>query len=761
MIVRARELRHAYGDRVTLDGVSFELASRARVALTGRNGAGKTTLLRVLLGEIAPDSGELEIVPGTRLGSLVQDPIFPPEMTVASVIRRALGHLHDLEARLRAVEERLAIGENALAEWSHLHDAFEQAGGYAGEARAARALAALRLNDFLNREAATLSGGERTRLALAAALVDQPDLLVLDEPTNHLDIGMREWLEAYLAAYPGALLIVSHDRALLDAVAGETWHLERGRLHAYRGGYSRARERRLEERRLQDKQHRLGSAEARRLERASERVGAWGRNNERLARRARAIARRAERARDEMVEAPLRERQITMALAAGDARARTLVRADHLSKHYGGRTIVEDARLRVRAGDRIALLAPNGAGKTTLLRMLLGEVHSDDARAEVRFTEGVQPSYFDQTYHGLSPNRPLLAQLSLRVGEGPGKALLGRYGFRPEDWPKRPAELSGGERARAGLALIAATRADLLVLDEPTNHLDVETLELLEDALAAYPGSLLFVTHDRAFAAQVATRVLGIEEHALLEYEGGFEGYARARRGEAATLDPGRVLVEEEAPPPEPPDPLVVTAALEERLITVESQLLRRDLTEREADRLRRERDGAVDELSALYAERWAAPLEYSHAVRSGPLRVLADLHHGGWRFWARKAEGCPGLVGSIERGQLTLVWDDDTEGALPWFRRSLLEGAGAIAFEHLGVRRVLLPPGDDCAFAGADVTRHETPEGRLVDRRAYEQSLGMPRPTTPRRPRWRFHPDYHAWARARAYRKARRKGKR
>jgi hypothetical protein len=193
----------------------------------------------------------------------------------------------------------------------------------------------------------------------------------------------------------------------------------------------------------------------------------------------------------------------------------------------------------------------------------------------------------------------------------------------------------------------------------------------------------------------------------------------------------------------------------------VESQLLRRDLTEREADRLRRERDGAVDELSVLYAERWAAPLEYSHAVRSGPLQVLADPHQGGWRFWARKAEDCPGLVGNIERGQLSLVWDGDTEGALPWFRRSLLAGAGAIAFEHLGARRVLLPSGDDCAFAGAGVALRETPEGRLVDRRAYEQSLGLPRPATARRPRWRFHPDYHDWARARAYQKARRKGKR
>ncbi|HWG85513.1 MAG TPA: ABC-F family ATP-binding cassette domain-containing protein, partial [Deinococcales bacterium] len=656
------------------------------------------------------------------------------------------------------LEARMAAGEEALAAWSEALETFERAGGYAGGARAGRAVGALRLGGFLEREANSLSGGERTRLALAAALVDQPDLLVLDEPTNHLDIGMREWLEGHLAGYPGALLVVSHDRALLDAVAQETWHLERGRLSTYRGGYTRAREQRLEDRRLQDKHARLGKGEVRRLERAAGQVAAWGRNNERLAKRARAIARRAERAREGLVEAPLRERQITMALAAGDARARTLLRADHLSKAYGERVILRDARLRVRAGDRIALLAPNGAGKTTLLRLLLGEAFSDDPVAEVRFSEGVQPAYFDQTYHGLSPKRPLLAQLALRVGEGPAKALLGRYGFRPEDWPKRPAELSGGERARAGLALVAATRADLLVLDEPTNHLDVETLELLEDALSAYPGSLLFVTHDRSFAGHVATRVLGIEEQRLVEYEGGFEGYQRARRGDAATVDPGRLLVEEEQPPPEPEDPAARMDRLEDRLARLDESLLRRDLSEREAERLRRDRDDARETLSVLYAERWGAPLEFSHAARSGMLTVLADPDGEGWRFWAREADGCPQLAGRSERGIFRLEWQGETEGALAWFRRSLLEGAAVIALEHLGAPRVLLPPGDDGAFARCRGPLRETSVGRLLERRAYEGWLGFPRPLPARVPRLRFHPRFEDWARARAYRKARRR---
>jgi ATP-binding cassette subfamily F protein 3 len=583
---------------------------------------------------------------------------------------------------------------------------------------------------------------------------------VLDEPTNHLDIAMREWLEGRLRDYRGAVLVVSHDRTLLDAVAAETWHLERGNLNVYRGGYSRARERRLEERRVRGKHARLGSAEVGRLEAAASRVAAWGKNNDRLARRARAIARRAERAKEGLVEAPVRERQIAMALQAGDARARTLVRASGLSKRYEGRVVLEGAALRVRAGDRVALLAPNGAGKTTLLRLLLGEVGSDDPEGEVRFADGVQPAYFDQTYHGLAPERPILAQLALRVGEGAAKALLGRYGFRPEDWPKRPRELSGGERARAGLALVAATRADLLVLDEPTNHLDVEALESLEEALLAYPGSLLFVTHDRAFAGRVAGRVLTIEGGRLLELEGGFEGYLRTRRGEARTLDPGRLLEGELAPPAPLPDPRREMERLEERLSEIEADLLRVGLSEREAERARLERDRGRERLGELYADLWAAPLQYAHRLRVRGLEVRADGDGGGWRFWARGAEGCPWLEGEAEGEAFRLAWSGEGE-ALPWFRAALLEGAAGIALERLGAHLALLPDGDDRAYErpGRPSPIDPRPDGsRVLTGASYAAWLGLFRPQAHRRPRLVFHPDYAHWARARRLRTAARR---
>ena len=785
VLVNAHDIRHAYGDRVTLDGASFELGARSRVALTGRNGAGKTTLLRVILGQVRPDSGELEFAAGLRVGSLEQDPIYVPGLSVSDVVRTSLGHVRDLEVRLRSLEAELETNPDASLDYARTLDAFERAGGYSAESRAGRVLAALRLTEFLDREAVTLSGGERTRLSLACALCDQPDLLVLDEPTNHLDIGMREWLEANLREYPGAVLVVSHDRALLDAVANETWHLERGKLARYRGGYSRARAQRLEERRVRQRQNRLGTSEVRRLEGASKRVATWGQSNAKLAKRAKAIEKRAERARDTLIEAPTRERRIAMSLESGNARARVIVRAEHVFKTYGSRRILHDANLRVRAGDRIALIAPNGAGKTTLLRILLGDLAPDAQNAVqdgvpdtlehavqddllergsalepvVRFSDGVQPAYFDQTYHGLKPGAVVFGQLAARVGDAGAKALLGRYGFRVDDWPKTPRELSGGERARAGLALIAATRADLLVLDEPTNHLDVEALESLEEALHAYPGSVLFVTHDRAFARAVATRVLSIHDGHLMEFADGFEGYERFRRGErepSGTLDPGRLFEDEiEAPAPPPPDPKILMARLEERLNELDAIFLRGGLTNREYDRLKIEESRSLSRLFELYAARWSALHEYDYTARSGASIVHANRMGDAWHFAARGADGCPALVGKLDGGTFYLAWLEPEDAALDWFRSSLMLGATRLAIEHLGAQTVIAPPGTE---RGLRAWRTLENGFRKRSSAEYALGIGLIRPWISRKKKLRFHPNFSDWARARRLRQRRTK---
>ena len=690
MLLRATEIRLNYAEKTILGGVSLLLESKNRVALTGRNGSGKTSLLKILMQTLKPDSGSLEVF--GRLGWLEQDPNFAG-LTVQAVMQQAMTHLQQLEAHLRLLEQTANIGE----EWAVTLEAFEQAGGYVAQARAEATLEALGLTEFLDRQADSLSGGERTRLALAAVLIAQPDVLLLDEPTNHLDIDMRIFLEKRLLEYNGAVLIVSHDRRLLDAVCQETLHLERGELTRYAGGYSKSRAARLEARRIQAKTARIGGFELRRLRSAAKTVAAWGVNNAKLARRAKALASRAERLT--VVDAPIKERVLRMQLQSNEPKAKLVLRAERISKTFGQKNILAKADLRLRTGDRVALLAKNGAGKTTLLRILLGELPPDIPDPleppEVRYADGVTVAYFDQNYHGLNQKEPVLDQLSARVGTRSAVALLGRYGFPPEMQSRIPSTLSGGERARAGLALIAATRADVLILDEPTNHLDVETLEALEEAILGYPGSVLFVTHDRSFAKVVATRVMTIDNGQLLEFEQGFNGYEKFRKGERRTLDPARLLAGENPPPP----PKIYTPEqqlqlLEERDVELEDLFLHRGLTEREWQRYRIEARAILERLGELHADRYAMPSEYDHAMTIRPLEIRAVSDETGleWQFWAKNSAGCPTLHGVLEQQTLTLSWQGETSAALPWFTKAVLRGAVSLGFERLGCKNIILP---------------------------------------------------------------------
>jgi ATPase subunit of ABC transporter with duplicated ATPase domains len=725
VLLRATDLRLHYADKPILDGVSLLLESGSKVALTGRNGSGKTTLLHILTGQTKFEGGTLETF--GRIGWLRQERDFAGQ-TVHQVMQTALAHLARLEQHLRELEAQGNIGQV----WSDTLEAFERAGGYAAPAKAAATLEALGLGGLLEREASTLSGGEQTRLALAALLLENPDVLLLDEPTNHLDIAMREWLEKRLQDFTGALLIVSHDRRLLDAVCFETLHLEQGSLTRFVGGYSRARAARLELRRIQSKAARLGGFELRRLQKAAKTLNTWGANNDKLARRAKAIATRAERV--VQTEAPAKERILRLQLDAGGSAAKLVLRAVGIGKHFvdkqsGVRQVLAKADLRLRLGDRVALLAPNGAGKTTLLRILLGDLAPDVPNPleppEVRYSDGVTVAYFDQTWHGLDAKKPVLEQLSAKVGERSAKALLGRYGFMPEAQTRAPRTLSGGERARAGLALIAATRADVLFLDEPTNHLDVETLEALEEAVLGYPGSVLFVTHDRQFAKAVATRVFTIEQGQLLEFLHGFAGYERFRRGERELLDPARLFEGEVAPPVVQRfyTPEQQLQLLEERLTVLEDYFLYRGMTEREWQRYRAEARAIVLRLSELHAERFALPLEFDFSMRFKPLQVRAIGEKGAWQFWAKNSSGCPFLVGNLENGVLLLNWQGDVDAALPWFGRSLLLGALGIALEQMGVQTVRLPE----AVA---------PFAEVVGSLEYARALGLVRKPKKRRRR-------------------------
>ncbi|MEF2280117.1 ABC-F family ATP-binding cassette domain-containing protein [Deinococcus sp. YIM 134068] len=687
-LIAAEDLTLSYGERAVLGGVSISVTTGERVALLGRNGAGKTTLLRVLTGELTPEGGAVWRSPGLRVAVLEQQHAHPPGLSVRQLIDAAHPY-RELETGLLTLEANL--GDPAtLAAWTALHTRLEDVGAYTWPARAARLLGVLDLTRFRDREAATLSGGERTRLALALALAREPDLLILDEPTNHLDVRMREWLEDHLRAFPGGVLLTSHDRDFLDAVASRSVWLENGEATEYPGGYSRARAQRELERRTQARAARLTGREATRLSGSAERLDEWGR-------RSRAVKSRVDRL--PVTEAPLPERQLRMRLLAGTARARVVAWGEHLSKSYGGREVLHGVAFKLRQGDRVALMGANGTGKTTLMRLLAGEAHPDpappgDPEPVLRVASGVSVASLDQTWHGLTPGEGLRAQFERRFGDR-SRALLGRAGFTAADWPKTPETLSGGERARAGLALVSALRADLLLLDEPTNHLDVEALLALEEAVHAYGGAVVIVTHDRRFAREVATRLWVIEDAQLREVAGwGSREYA----------DPARSLTGDPPPPPPPPMPRQRMGAVETQLADVRRQLDAPPgtLTGREEARLRAQAHQLQSTLHGLYAQVYAAP-QFDAEVREPPLTVRAQkLGEVGGMFWAARDESCPHLA-----------WDGHTlrfnQPPPAWYGAALLGGALRILFERWNVGRARLGEG-----------------GPLLTRRAYFERIGV-----------------------------------
>lgn len=678
-LLRAQDLRLTLGEQVVLAGISLELRRGERAALLGRNGAGKTTLLRLLTGEQKPGSGELWYASGLRVATLSQHRTFAAGEKVEDLLRAAHPY-RALEAEALALSAHLE-DTAALDRWTAVHAELETAGAAAWPARLGRMLAALGLRDIPKleqREARSLSGGEQTRLALALTLAREPDLLLLDEPTNHLDIRMREWLEGWLRGFGGGVLLTSHDRDFLDAVAGRSLWLAGGQLNEYAGGYKRARAQRELEQRTRSRVTRLQGREAHRLAAAAGQLDRWGRRSRGMWSRAARVA---------VPAAPLPERQLRMRLLAGDAHAQLLAWGEGLNVSYSGYAVLRGVQFKIRRGDRIALLGANGTGKTTLLRLLAGEQKPDRPLAGpqpvLRLAGGVTLAYLDQTWHGLDPMRGLYAQFEARFGDA-AASILGAAGLGAAHWGQTPQELSGGERSRAGLALVGALRADLLLLDEPTNHLDVEALQALEAAVQGYGGAVVTVTHDRRFAREMATRLWVIEHGELREV---------SSWGRSDYRDPAAVLVGDPPPPPPEPTPTERMEAAEDRLLALTETLdTPWTLTGREEARLRSEAGQVQQQLYALYAEVYSKE-HWDTEVPEPPLRVRAvrfspspagGMGNAGGMFWAAgQADGAH------------LAWNEHTlrpSAPMPAdFGAALLGGTLRILFEHWNVGRVQL----------------------------------------------------------------------
>ena len=519
----------AYGHLPLLDESSLQIEPGERVCVIGRNGTGKSTLLNVLAGAVPPDGGRVWTQPGLRIGHLAQDAPFFDERPVFDVVADGVGDLASLVTDYH--HAAVAVSESAtpahLERLGALQHELEQRDGWRLEQQVEVVLNRLGLPP--DASAATLSGGWRRRVLLARALAGQPGLLLLDEPTNHLDIEAMTWLESFLTTYAGTVVFVTHDRVFLQNVATRIVELDRGRLSSWPGDYANF---------LRRKEEWL-SAEAVRQEKFDKKLAeeeAWLRQGIKARRtrnegRVRALmAMRAERAAWRAQTGSVR-----LQADASERSGRMVFEAEHLSKSFGDTAVARDVTLRVVRGDRIGLIGPNGSGKTTLLRLLLGELAPDGG--EVRHGANLQVAYYDQLREQLDPERTVVDT----IGDGRETVTInGReqhvHGYLrdflfPAERALSPVRaLSGGERNRLLLARLFTRPANVLVLDEPTNDLDIETLELLESLLAEWPGTLLLVSHDRAFIDNVVTSTLVFEgEGRIREYVGGYEDWLRQR----------------------------------------------------------------------------------------------------------------------------------------------------------------------------------------------------------------------------------------
>ncbi len=536
-------LSKSYGGFEIFHELSGRIGFNERVALVGANGTGKSTLLRIIAGSEQPDSGKVAVARSRRIGYLAQDGTLDPDLSLWQAMRAVFAELDEMAAQMRELEASMAGLSGAeldtvLERYASLAYTFEARGGYAYRTRIEQALTGLGFEvsewDML---CGQLSGGQRTRAALARLILAAPDLLLLDEPTNLLDLNARAWLEGELLRWPGSLLVVSHDRYFLDRIPQRIWELDWGKLETYTGKYSDYVQQRSERHARQQIEYEAQQKEIARTEEFIRRYRAGQRAAEARGRAKRLL-------RLERVERPREHKRLSLRLTSSGGGGDVVMDSPGMLVGFPARPLVRVPRFEIRRGDRIALIGPNGAGKTTFLRTVVGDLNA--LQGKFRRGGSVKLGYYAQGHEHLDPELTVLDEM-LR-GEKVAnvervRTLMGRYLFSGDDIYKRIGDLSGGERSRVALAKLAQLRANLLVLDEPTNHLDILAQEELEELLGEVEATLLFVSHDRYFIDRLATQVWSVEtskgdEPATIRMvHGGYSDYVRTR-GEVLSARP-------------------------------------------------------------------------------------------------------------------------------------------------------------------------------------------------------------------------------
>jgi ATP-binding cassette subfamily F protein 3 len=556
IIVRAHNIYKSFGSLDVLSGISFQIDERERIGLVGANGVGKTTVFRIITGELEPDQGEIFCSKGIRIGYL------PQEITVESDTRTVMDEILSADRKLLNLKAQMdelsqlmsrAPGEalnRTLRQYGDLQEQYEYLGGYTYESRARAVLEGLGFGaDDYRLLTSQLSGGQRSRLALARLLVVEPDLLLLDEPTNHLDIEAIEWLERMIADYPGSIITISHDRYLLDKTAKRILELEPGGIHEYPGNYSQYREARMAEITRMEKAYELQAKEIARQEEFIRRNIAGQKTKQ-------AQSRRKMLGKIKRLERPHHQKTMLLHLSPQLRGGNCVLEATSLSKRYEDRTLFDDLNFILQRGDRVGIVGPNGTGKTTFLRIITGL--ESPTNGDVHIGKGIQVGYFDQHLAQLDPDNTIIEelwQIHPTLTMEAVRTFLGHFLFTGDSVFGRVGDLSGGEQSRLLLAQLMLAKVNFLILDEPTNHLDFMSRAVLEEALLAYEGTILTVSHDRYFLDKIAHRILYFgNDTTIREYPGNYTEFAE-RRAREALYDQEAVATskrEQKGPAPSP-----------------------------------------------------------------------------------------------------------------------------------------------------------------------------------------------------------------
>ena len=523
-LIQLDHISKSYGAHAVLEHLSWQVEEGHHTGLIGPNGCGKTTLLRLILGEVQPDVGAIHRVKRIQIGYLEQEPTLTSGLTLLDETLRSFEDILGLHERLFDMEMEMATGETSddfLRHYGELREQYERKGGYTIETRAQSVLFGLGFSDQdLAQSVDTLSGGEKSRVALAKLLVREPEVLLLDEPTNHLDLDATEWLERFLISYPGTVVIISHDRYLLDKIATEIVEIENHTLERYPGNYTAYVSEKARRIQSQKKSYEQQQAEFARTEEFIRRNIAGQKTKQ-------AQSRRKMLARIERIERPRRERTVKLQFSPRRKSGGHVLEVQNLTKGYHSTTLFKDLTFTLRRGERLGVVGPNGAGKTTLLRILRGEEESN--AGTVVFGHHTDVGYYDQSHGGLNPDTTVLEEIwsvDPWAEEEQIRDFLGRFLFSGDAVLRRVESLSGGEQSRLFLAKLILQKVNLLILDEPTNHLDIPSRMALERALSDFEGAILVVSHDRYFLNAVVKRILHLRRGNGRLYEGDYAYFA-------------------------------------------------------------------------------------------------------------------------------------------------------------------------------------------------------------------------------------------